>query len=261
MTSTEKFNNLLAEYFPLKANLNRINPILGALDDILKNIELTRSITIENTEETLLNIIENFGENGYISITRNIDILLEQIIWLNIILEKKLYTDNKTNFKSYYNYPTSKDIDFSHYIYILKELRNDEVIIFEYMPDKSPLLEVGIEDLIGVLKDLHKVKEELTGAELSTKKAPTLSPILKVRALINIYTDQPIFELTNKGNQYYNKFQNKTERTLSRGSDRKNTPHRKNIEEAIIYLKNNNNYNDAVTKAEDELEIFNSNCN
>jgi hypothetical protein len=256
MASTEKFNSFLTEYFPLKAGLNRINPTLGALDDILKGIELTRLITIENTKETLQNTIESFKENGYISIKRNIDVFLEQIIWLNIILEKKLYTADETNFKSDYNYPTSKEIDFSHYFYILKEVRRDGVIIFEYMPDKSPHLEVGIEDLIGVLRDLYNIKAELIGAELPTKKAQSLSPKLKVRALINIYAKQPIFTLTDKGIQHYNRLISINERTKSRGSDRMNKPHKKNLEEAILYLKNNN-YDDAVTWAEDELKIFN----
>jgi len=270
LNNENKFNEFLKTMFSSKIQTSFINVNLGTLDDVLLCIDECEKINIEDSKEKIKSLLLSWKEKDYSSLDRYIDVFLDQIIWLNNILQKRIYSADFSDFKNLYNYPSHSEINLQNYYFNLIEVRSDGVIIFVYNASYSlskPLTYVSSGDLIKILNDLFFVKMELlednlqdAPSQVHLKSNEKLTPSLKVQALINYYTEKNTFDLTEKGKQHHNSYLNKTERTGDRESSRKNNYHLKVLKEAVKYLKDNN-YEMGYNKAQKELKEFSLNIN
>jgi hypothetical protein len=268
LNNENKFYELLKTMFSSKIHASIINVNLGTLDDVLLCIDECEKIDVENSQNKIKSLLLNWKEKNYSSLDRYIDVFLDQIIWLNNILQKRIYSADYSEFKNLYDYPSDSEINLQDYYFNLREVHSDGIVIFEYNAScslsKSKTF-VSYRGLINILKDLFQVKKELVVINLQDEPSQghsrpknEITPKLKVQALINYYTQEDIFVLSDKGKQNYNSYTNSTQRTGNRESDRKNTYHQKYLKEAIVFLKKKN-YELGYSKAEKELEEFNKN--
>ena len=253
------FREVLKEKFTSKCDTNFIEPILGVLDDVIRCIDKYKKVNVADVTETLEYYIEESIGRGFISKEKYIELFLDQIIWLNLIIEKEIYSSDSKEFGVLYDYAcdiSEKEL-WEYYNYHLSAVRADETLKFydreaSYFeesniyifvtPKKIEKLLIDLSKVLSekveidtsfiatlttkpVLKEAMTVNNEIKPVDVTDKKTVTANSKyrLKEQALINIYVGKNIFTLdTAKGKQHLSFYRNKSNRVKDLDNENKN---------------------------------------